>query len=51
MRRLLTVKNRTKRQCRPLISKLLLAINELKASGFPPLISRLLIKEWGHGAG
>jgi len=39
MRRLLTVKNRTKRQCRPLISKLLLAINELKASGFPPLIS------------
>jgi transposase len=39
LRRLLNVKNRTKRQCRPLISKLLRAIDELKASGFPPLVT------------
>ena len=39
LRRLLNVKNRTKRQCRPLISKLLQAIDQLKASGFPPLIT------------
>jgi transposase len=39
LRRLLNVKNRTKRQCRPLISKLLDSIDELKASGFPPLIT------------
>jgi transposase len=39
LRRLLNVKNRTKRQCRPLISKLLAAIAELKASGFPPLLT------------
>jgi transposase len=39
LRRLLNVKNRTKRQCRPLISKLLHSIAELKASGFPPLVT------------
>ena len=39
LRRLLNVKNRTKRQCRPLISKLLHAIDDLKASGFPPLLT------------
>ena len=36
LRELLNVKNQTRRRCRPLISKLLLAIDELKASGFPP---------------
>jgi transposase len=39
LRELLNVKNQTRRRCRPLISKLLLAIDELKASGFPPLIT------------
>jgi transposase len=39
LRRLFNVKNRTKRQCRPLISKLLHAIDELKASGFTPLVT------------
>ena len=39
LRRLLNLKNRTKPQCRPLISKLLHAIDELKASGFSPLLT------------
>jgi transposase len=39
LRELLNVKNQTRRRCRPLISKLLQAIEELKASGFPPLIT------------
>jgi transposase len=39
LRQLLNVKNRTKRQCRPLTSKLLAAIDELKASGFSPLLT------------
>jgi transposase len=39
LRRLLNVKKRTKRQCRPLISKLLDSIDELKASGLPPLVT------------
>jgi transposase len=37
LRRLLNIKNQTKRRCRPLISKLLAAIDELNASGFPQL--------------
>jgi transposase len=39
LRALLNIKNQTKRRCRPLISKLLDSIDELKASGFPQLLT------------
>ncbi|MBU3665190.1 MAG: ISL3 family transposase [Chthoniobacterales bacterium] len=39
IRRLLNTKNRTKAQCRPLAAKLLGAIEELRHSGFQPLVS------------
>jgi len=39
LRALLNIKNQTKRRCRPLISNLLAAIDELKASGFPQLVT------------
>jgi transposase len=39
LRSLMNKKHRTKRQCRPLIARLLQSIAELKASGFPPLVT------------
>jgi transposase len=39
LRALLNIKNQTKRRCRPLISKLLDSIDQLKASGFPQLLT------------